>query len=233
MAAVIPGLEICEVVMGESAQKQTEQSPDDKWIETARGVDSINFQRTAHITWISVLMAMVVVVLADKIYNRLGSALAQGRWYLLLFVIASGLIIIQTWVQTGWQTLISHSPITVVRTGLTLLNGLAIYFICASIENPASWFRAAGFFCIVSCFALVTGLRQKMIMVVFTKRIYLVTGVVGAYAGIAFLAAWHLTVQPVAWVAWFWGAIAILMMTVYLWLQSRSMKIERKARNIP
>jgi ABC-type phosphate/phosphonate transport system permease subunit len=43
-----------------------EKIAEDEWIETSRGVDAINFQRNAHMTWISVLMAMVVVVLAEK-----------------------------------------------------------------------------------------------------------------------------------------------------------------------
>jgi hypothetical protein len=213
--------------------KRTEPIAEDKWNETSRGVDSINFQRTAHITWVSVLMAMVVVVLAEKIYTQMGQALAEGRLYLLLFVIASALIIIQYWVQTSWLTLISHSPIQIIRTGLTLLNGIAIYIICASVENPAGWFLAVGFFGIISCLSLLFGLRLKLIPDIFARSEYLLLGIVGSFTAVAFLASWHLTSTPGASTAWFWGAAAILMTTAYLWMQTRSMNKEKQESDIP
>ena len=210
-------------------QKNTE----DKWIETSRGVDSINFQRSAHITWVSVLMAMVVFVLAEKTYDILGKILTSGRWYLLLYVIASGLIVIQTWVQMTWLTLLSHSPIQASRSGITLLMGIAIYIICVSVESPAIWFLAAGFFGIISCLSLINGMRQRLITGQVARSLYKFVAVIGISVCITFLAAWHLTIKPSALTAWFWGVIAIILMTNFLWLQSRNMKEERSDLDIP
>lgn len=206
---------------------------EDEWIETSRGADAINFQRNAHMTWISVLMAMVVVVLAEKMSAILGQAWTQGRWYLLLYVISSGLIIVQSWVQINWLTLISRSPIQAVRTGLSLLNGIAIYFICASVENPADWFRAVGFFLIVSILQLITALRQRLIEGSLAKSLYNLVAAIGVCVGIVFLASWHLTVDTRAPVIWLWGVIATGLMTSYLWLQSRGMAEGRRDRDIP
>ncbi len=212
-------------------------TPDDiaenEWIETSRGVDSINFQRNAHMTWISVLMAMVVVVLADKTYAILSQGLIQGRWYLLLYVIVSGLIVVQSWVQYTWLILTARSPIQPTRTGLSLANGITIYIICLSVENPVDWFRAVGFFVILTILALFYGLHLQAIPGLLAKSVRNLIAVLGVCVCITFLASWHLSVDTSAPVAWFWGVIAIGLMTSYLWLQSRGMAEARRLRNIP
>ena len=210
-----------------------ENIAEDQWITTSRGVDSINFQRAAHMTWISVLMAMVVVVLADKTYSILGEVFTRGRWVLLLYVVASGLLVVQAWIQYTWLILITHSPIQPVRTGLSLLNGIAIYVICLSIEEPARWFIALSFFLLVSLTGLLVALRLHVLTDLLAKNIYYLIAALGVDLCITISASWHLSVNNSTPVVWFWGILCLGSQVFYLWLISRWMAEGRRYRNIP
>lgn len=73
-----------------------------EWIETSRGLESINFQRSAQMTWWSIVMGLAIVVLAEKISAILGQISTQGHWYLFLYVISSCLIVILAWVKNAF-----------------------------------------------------------------------------------------------------------------------------------
>jgi hypothetical protein len=209
-----------------------EKIAEQEWIETSRGVESINFQRSAQMTWWSIVMGLAIVVLAEKISAILDQISTQGHWYLFLYVISSGLIVILAWVKNAWGILIYSYPIRLLQTGITLIVGITIYLTCLAVDNPANWCLACGFVGIATILQMTTNLRTQALMDLPTKSTYQAVAVTGVVACGAFIASWHLTTYPSAPVAWLWGVIAAALLAANMWMQSRDMAEERRLRNI-
>lgn len=115
---------------------------ENEWITTSRGSDGISYQRSAQITWWSILQGVAVGALVSKVPNIFTQVIEQGQWYLLLYTIASFLVIANVWGQMAWVILIARWQISALHTTLILLLGTTLSVACLQVDTPWYWYPA-------------------------------------------------------------------------------------------
>ncbi len=106
-----------------------------------RGVEDVFFQREAQVTWWSVLGGIAVAALLTKL-DTLLLAFKLGERYLALYFLATCLVIINSWVQTAWGSLVLKWPISISTSISIFFQGLLMSIAALSITNPAIWYAA-------------------------------------------------------------------------------------------
>ena len=76
------------------------QQPENDWISTSQGIEGVNFQRQAQITWWSVLISLAIAALVQKIPDVLENLPDGGAWLTLLYMLTTCMVVINAWVQT-------------------------------------------------------------------------------------------------------------------------------------
>jgi hypothetical protein len=209
------------------------QSLLDDWIASSHGEKGIDYEKAAQITWWSILEGLAVAALAAKIPDILVEVSQNNRWYLLLYVVVSLMVVVNAWVQMAWAILIFRWPISLLYTALILLLGLAAYLSCLYVGTPEYWIRAIGFLVASAIIVDVYNIRNRAMMdlpATITKRTIVSYGM---FFLIAIVASIHMTVSPDAGTFTLWG-FAFLVLATFSWiLQDRNMKEERRIRNVP
>lgn len=134
-----------------------EESAEKLWL--ARGAEDVFFQREAQITWWSVLGGIAVAALLTEL-DSVPRGIEAGRWDVGLYFLATCLVIVNSWVQTAWASLILKWPISISTSLSLFFLGLSLSVAALNITEPAIWYAAMSV-------VLLTGLFNQ---VVFTKN---------------------------------------------------------------
>lgn len=122
-----------------SAPPVKEEHAEKLW--ATRGMDDVSFQRGAQVTWWSVLGGIAVAALLTKI-DSLPSAFIEGKWYVTLYFLATCLVIVNSWVQTAWGSLVLRWQISISTSVSLFFQGISMAVAALNITNPAIWYAA-------------------------------------------------------------------------------------------
>ncbi|HET7009184.1 MAG TPA: hypothetical protein VFI11_00290 [Anaerolineales bacterium] len=200
----------------------------------ARGMEDVSFQRGAQITWWSVLGGLAVAALLTQL-GDLRQTIASGQWHYLLFFFASCLIIVNSWVQTAWGSLVLRWPVNIPTSLAVFFQGLSLSVASLNVTRPAAW--AAAMFVVLltavanQLFFMMEGgwVAMPASMVARARagiRIYL------AFAGIALASAIHLALRPSPTVEILWGVVSLLGSIFALVRQHQGMELEKRSMGV-
>ena len=164
---------------------------------TVRGTEDVFFQREAQITWWSVLGGIAVAALLTKL-DTLPLAFRLGQWHIALYFLATCLVIVNSWVQTAWGSLILKWPISISTSLSLFFLGISLAVAALNITQPVVWYAAMSV-------VLLTGLFNQ---VVFSK----------SHAWVAFSAELFNQTRTSAWIYVTMTGFAIAY-TIYLVLR--------------
>ena len=134
-----------------------EEAGEKLWLR--RGAEDVFFQREAQITWWSVLGGIAVAALLTEL-DSVPAAWTMGKWYVALYFLATCLVIVNSWVQTAWGSLILKWPISISTSLSLFFLGIALAVAALNITQPVIWYAAMSV-------VLLTGLFNQ---VVFSKN---------------------------------------------------------------
>lgn len=203
------------------------------WIETSRGQEAASFQRSAQITWWSILMGLALAELARKIAEILIGIKEPGQWILLLYALAACLVVISAWVQNTWAILIYRLPIRIVHTGLSMLTGIAIFLACLFVDQPARWWLAMVFVLVSTVMSYIYHLRVHAQLELSSKRVWVTIAIYTGFILLSLAAYLSLLRLPGTLITASWGGIALVFTILSLAHQAGNMREERRVRNIP
>ncbi len=106
-----------------------------------RGIEDTFFQREAQTTFWSVLGGIAIGILVTQITPVL-EKLRTVEWYQALYLVATLLIVVYSWVQTCWGSLVLRWQITVTGSLVGLFANIAIAYAAINIDNPQVWMGA-------------------------------------------------------------------------------------------
>jgi hypothetical protein len=184
------------VQRGEATRAFNEASGEKLW--TARGAEDVFFQREAQITWWSVLGGIAVAALLTKL-DSLPSAFQSGNWHIALYFLSTCLVIVNSWVQTAWGSLILKWPISISTSLSLFFLGISLAVAALNITRPVIWYAAMSV-------VLLTGLFNQL---VFSKN----------HAWVAFSAELVVKTRTSAWLYVGMTGFAIAY-TIYLALRA-------------
>lgn len=203
------------------------------WLSSSRGERGVDYQKAAQITWWSILQGLAVAALAEKIPQILTVVSQEGRWYLLLYVVTTFLVVTNTWVQMAWAILVLRWKISLLHTTVLLLAGIAAYLTCLYVDSPWYWILSL-LFLLVSAIAVYLYNLQKRttlsLSAAITKRtltVYFMFLVLVAGASI------HMNMRQDAVNLTFWGIIFLVLAVVSCVLQEHNMRQEGIVRGVP
>ncbi len=107
----------------------------------AHGVEDVYFQREAQVTWWTILGGIAVGAVLTRL-ESLPAAFNAGQWYVLLYLVATLVVIINSWAQTVWGSLVLRWPISIPLAVLTFMGGIALSVAGLNISKPALWYAA-------------------------------------------------------------------------------------------
>ncbi len=200
-----------------------------------RGAEDVYFQREAQVNFWTVLGGLAMAALLTQL-SPLLDELRQGRWYLVLYLVASILVIASSWVQTSWGSLVLKWPISIFTTVTTLFGMLVQSIQCLLVTYPPGWLAAcAG----IIFFALVVQVyfAKSGAWLVFSpasiKR-FKFTNWIYLFVMLIFLAgAFQLFRYPSQTGEMVWGFVALFFSVAALYMQNRGMQEEKKELGIP
>jgi hypothetical protein len=134
-----------------------EVSTEKLWVR--RGAEDVAFQREAQVTWWSVLGGIAVAALLTEL-DSLPVAFQSGRWYVALYFLSTCLVIVNSWVQTAWGSLILKWPLSISTSISLFFLGISMSVAALNITRPALWYAAMSV-------VLLTGLYNQL---VFSKN---------------------------------------------------------------
>jgi hypothetical protein len=123
-----------------------------------RGAEDVFFQREAQITWWSVLGGIAVAALLTKL-ESVPRAFRAGEWHVALYFLSTCLVIVNSWVQTAWGSMILKWPISISTSLSLFFLGISLAVAALNITQPATWYGAMSV-------VLLTGLFNQ---VIFTR----------------------------------------------------------------
>lgn len=106
-----------------------------------RGEEDVAYQRQAQVSWWTLLGGIAVAALLTQV-DALVAAIQSGKWYYLLYFLATSLVIINAWVQTAWGALVLRWPISVPTSLIIFIGGVSLSFAALNITRPGIWFIA-------------------------------------------------------------------------------------------
>jgi hypothetical protein len=145
------------VQAGQETPPSHEEAAEKLW--AARGAEDVFFQREAQITWWSVLGGIAVAALLTEL-DSVPLAFKLGNWYVALYFLATCLVIVTSWVQTAWGSLILKWPLSISTSLSLFFLGLSLSVAALNITQPAVWYAAMSV-------VLLTGLYNQR---VFSKN---------------------------------------------------------------
>lgn len=199
------------------------------------GEEDVSFQRQAQVTWWSVLGGVAVAALLTQLEPMVADV-QSGKWYSLLFFIATCLIMINSWVQTAWASIVLKWPI-LISTSIGLFFGVVSLSIAAlNITRPAYWFMAIFF---VAGFGVYNQLffMKNRSWVTLTpdtiKRARTSIIVYGFLLLILLVGATLLYLYPTSIMQKCWAVFALLASILMLVWQDIGMKLEKNELGVP
>jgi hypothetical protein len=199
------------------------------------GEEDVSFQRQAQVTWWSVLGGVAVAALLTQLEPMI-VAIGKGKWHFLLFFLATCLIMINSWVQTAWASIVLKWPI-LISTSIGLFFGVVSLSIAAlNITRPVYWFVAVFF---VAGFGVYNQLffmknRSWATLTPNTVKRARTSIIVYSFLLLALLiGAILLYLYPSALMEKFWAVFALVASALALVWQDIGMKLEKKELGVP
>lgn len=205
----------------------------DLWAQ--RGIEDVFFQRENMVNFWTVMGGIA----AGALLTQLGSLeenILSSRWYLLLFFISSILIIVNSWVQSAWGSLVLRWPMTVPGTLIYFLSLFSLGVQSLLVTRPAGWMAASALVVIFAILIQYYFLRSGAWTVFKPETIRRFRSGIGLYfmfLGITILGAVQLN-----WFRFYldeliWGVIALASSILALVVQHRGMQLEKIELGIP
>ena len=206
----------------------------EKALWKTRGIEDVFFQREAQVTWWTVLGGIAVAALLTQ-FEAVLTALKAGHWIYTLYFITTCLVIVNSWVQTSWGSLVLRWPISMPSSLIGFFQGLFLSLTALSVVHTVNWFGAI-FLVIFAAVLNQLYFKKKGAWVSFPEdmierlnrgiAIYLVFMV---FAGVACL---HLYLFPSAIAEIGYGIITFLASCLALLIQHIGMSKEKKRMGI-
>lgn len=105
------------------------------------GVDDVFFQREAQLTWWTVLGGIAVGAILTE-FDTIPVAIAEGKWYCLFYCLATLLVIVNSWVQTAWGSLVLRWPLSIPTSVSLFFQGIAMSVAGLNITRPSIWYAS-------------------------------------------------------------------------------------------
>jgi len=215
--------------------KLSKKEADEVAIWKRHGMEDVYFQREATVNFWTVLGGLAMAALLTQL-SPLLDELRQGRWYLVLYLVASILVIASSWVQTSWGSLVLKWPISIFTTVTTLFGMLVQSIQCLLVTHPSGWLAACAviifFALVVQVFFAKSGAWRvfspaSIKRFNFTNWIYLFV-MLTCLAG-----AFQLFYYPSQTSEMVWGFVVLVFSIAALYMQNRGMQEEKKELGIP
>ena len=216
-----------------SFPKKAIKKSKDLW--ESHGLDDVYFQRETQVNFWSIMGGVAAAALLSQFFPLLEQVKAS-KWYLVLYFLASLLILINGWVQTSWGTLVVKWPIyfPIILPHFFTLICMAI--MCLLVTSPPGWSLSVGF---VLFFNL---LHQRSFIVSGAWEIYSPKLKKGFQRYIAiyfclmilcFAISALLFLYPSKTFELVWGILALMISITAIFLQHHGMERERQEIGIP
>ena len=200
-----------------------------------RGVEDVSYQRQAQVTWWTILGGICVGALLTQLPTLI-TAINNGNWFYSLYFLATCLIVINSWVQTAWGSLVLKWPITIPTSIFLFFQGFSMSLAALNITDSNNWYIAISvviFFAIINqvFFMKSEGWSSFPKKVVHRAKngilVYIFIFVMTLIASI------HLTITDTTNVQIIWGMIGLVTACLALFWQHLGMTEERKLMGIP
>jgi len=201
----------------------------------AHGAEDVYFQREAQVNFWTVLGGLAMAALLTQLPSLLKELLAS-RWYLLLFLVTSILILANSWVQTSWGSLVLKWPISIATTIIMLFQMLFHSIQCLLITNPSGWLAATAgliFFSLANQFYFEKSGAWKVFPPAFIKRFKFDNLVYSFFILISLAAAYELYRYPSRIAEMVWGFVVFFFSILALYMQYKGMQQEKQELGIP
>jgi len=206
-----------------------------KGLWESHGLDDVYFQRETQVNFWSIMGGVAAAALLTQFFPLLEQVKAS-RWYLVLYFLASLLILINGWVQTSWGTLVVKWPIyfPIILPHFFTLISMAI--MCLLVIYPPGWTLSVAFV------LLFNVLHQRSFFVSGAWEIYSPKMKKGFKRYVAiylclmilcFAVAALLFLYPSKTFEMLWGLLALMFSIAAIVLQHFGMEHERQEIGIP
>jgi hypothetical protein len=199
------------------------------------GEADVYFQREAQVNFWTVLGGLAMAALLTQLSLLLQEILA-GRWYLLLYLVTSILVLANSWVQTSWGSLVMKWPISIATTIFMLFQILIQSIQCLLVTNPSGWLAATAGIILFALFnqfyfeksgAWDVYSPESIKRYQFTNWVYLFLMLV------CLTGAYQLYRYPSHIAEMVWGFVSLFFSIMALYMQYTGMKMEKKNLGIP
>jgi hypothetical protein len=219
----------------ERSTPMQKQGKDELCLWATHREESVYFQREAQVNFWTVLGGLAMAALLTQL-SPLLEQLRQGRWYLLLYFVASIFVIANSWVQTVWGSLVLKWPISIISTVIVLFEMLAQSIQCLLVTNPSGWLAATAV--LVLCALLLQFHFErsgawKFIPPEMLKRFRINNWIYGLFVLFCLAGAFQLYRYPSQIAEMVWGFIALILSVAALYMQHKGMQQEKKELGIP
>lgn len=218
-----------------TSQPTHEQSNSELQLWATHREESVYFQREAQVNFWTVLGGLAMAAMLTQL-SPLLEQLKQGRWYLVLYLVASVFVIANSWVQTSWGSLVLKWPISIFTTVTTLFGMLAQSIQCLLITNPSGWLAAAGGIIFFSLLVQIYFAKSGAWQVFPNKSIKRFKLINSAYLFIMLMCtagALQLTFYPSRISEMIWGFVVFSFSLIALYMQHKGMQAEKRELGIP
>lgn len=199
------------------------------------GEEDVAFQRQAQVTWWSVLGGVAVAALLTQLEPLL-STVRAGKWYFLLFFIATCLVMVNSWVQTAWASIVLKWPI-LISTSIGLFFGVVSLSIAAlNITRPAYWYSAIFFVAGFGVYNQLFFMKNRSWVTLTPGTVKRARTSIAAYGALLILlliASILLFLYPTTEMETIWAVFAVAAAILTLIWQDIGMKLEKKELGVP
>ena len=148
---------------------------------------------------------------------------------------ASCLIIVNSWVQTAWGSLVLRWPISIPTSLSLFLQGLSTSVACLNVTHPAVWMGATFVVVLTAEFNQVVFMRRRGWIALpadMVARARAGIVVYAVFAGITLASTLHLALRPSIVREIAWGLVAVLASLLALAWQHAGMNEEKRRMGI-
>ncbi|HNR02136.1 MAG TPA: hypothetical protein PKK59_06360 [Anaerolineaceae bacterium] len=199
------------------------------------GLDDVYFQRDTFVTYLSILGGVSVGVLLTQ-FLPLIEQLKLSRWHLILYFVASLLLMISTWVMVSWLALTLKMQLRFHIVIPQFIQQFSLCVICLLVTNPAGWLAASSaflFFTLISnLIYFKTGQWDDWPLNV-NKATSINQWVYLFWMLLALAASIHLHFFPSNTNEMIWGIVALAGSILTIIKQHNDIEAERKTFRIP
>jgi hypothetical protein len=198
-------------------------------------MEDVSFQRGSQINFWTVMGGLQTAALLTQT-GVLWDQIQTGRWYLLLYLFSSLLIIALVWAISAWESLVLKWTISVPTILTQFLGNFVLAITYLLIANPAGW--SLGLAVSATCNWLHQILLSRRgawesLPPEIRKSRKARLWVFGFWPLFAYAGAIHMYLATSVLVETVWGLIGLAIIMGALFRQNREIEHERKELGIP